>query len=633
MSVLAKILLLRKREEPSFTQASLTARMGLGPVAVAHQAVPISTRMRPVVQHSEDLARIAALPIREHVEVLNFSWLKKPVTSCRCEEMQRPCCKELLPLQAQALSEATRAEGLLLAAGVGHGKELVFQLLPLVVPGVSTAVLFITTDMRDSLEMDREYYGQHWVLPNLVGGHAVPVPGLPRLKVIAYSELSHEKFTAALAAWQPELVMGNEAHNLCRRESVRTRRVLSFGADHPAAHFVWGSGTLTTRSIQECAHLAALALGAGSPYPVDEDVLSEWASAVDPDEYRGDKLPALMGALVKLCRPGEDARAAFKRRRMNTLGVIDTTEGAVQIPLYMHRRDLPEPPENVKDALKVARNGSRPDLEWFKCETDRARCLHQLAAGFYYKWIFPKNEFPRDKDLVDEWFARRQAWNREVRETLEHPVQYMDSPLLVTRAALRHLQGEEGTEQKPVLSTYALRAWLEVHKQVIPETKTEWLSDWVARDALAWAQEAPGIVWYSSKALERKLEALVKEQKLDIPVYGEGEEASGLLLRETGKRSVLVAMKPHHKNKDLTRFTRNLFTQAPPSSAMWEQLLGRTHRRGQRGEAVHAWLYLHTPELKGSFKKACDRALFVEGVTPGKQKLCYAKYSFARAGL
>lgn len=608
------------RKERVAAATSLSARLGFTDKAVPGQVIPQNKLRRPTVQDSGDLERILNLPSRETIELLDFSWLKKRTTTCRCKDMGRPCCSELLPIQHQALSEAARVGGLYASVGVGHGKELVFELLPLVMEGVKTAVLFIGPEMRESFRADWEYYGQHWVQPNLVGG-SVFVPGLPRLKVIAYSELSHEKSTAAMRSWDPDLVMGNEAHNLACLTSVRTRRVIDFGASKPDAKFVWGSGTLSVRSIRDSAHLAALALGEGSPFPIDEDVLSEWAAAIDPEG--GGKLPALMGALKKLCRPGETAREAFKRRRRTTPGVIDTSEQSIPNALVMHKRDPPPVPDAVRTMLEQVRKTScRPDGEEFTEEIQTARCLHQLAAGFYYKWIYPNGE---PEDLIRAWFSARQAWNREVRDLLLRPRPYLDSPALAMRAALRGELGVESTPEKPVWKSRTFPAWKEVHKLVRPVQKAEWISDWLARDAVKWAEEKPGIVWYASRTFGAKVEELAEGA---LKRYGGGSQANEEILKETGKRSILVSMKAYSKNFNLQAFNRNLVTQAWPDAAMWEQGLGRTHRRGQMADEVHNWLYLHTPELRRSFEHARNLAKFVEETSPNRMKLCRATYTW-----
>lgn len=624
-----QFLRLRKAERPSLGQRlGFTDRKVEGP-----QATPLNRMRRPVVQESDDLQRILALPTREadvsrqHPGVLagGLDWLKKRNPTCRCEELGQSCARELLPVQGWALWEAWENDGAVLSIGVGHGKELIFELLPMVMRDVKTAVLLIPPDMRESFSLDWERYGQHWEQPNLVGGTGdfkkyKPDGTLrPRLKVIAYSELQRENFATCLEEWEPDLIMLNEAHHVCRLSSTRGGRFFRYAADSDC-RVVPGSGTLIVRSIKDSGPLAALALGDGSPFPLDEEALGEWAAAIDPFQPRG-KLPALMGALKALCLPGEDARTAFKRRRRLTPGVIDTAEASVPNALNFHLRTPPPVPPAVQAAMRQVREtGARPDGEEFTQESMVAKCLRELSAGFYYRWTYPRGE---PEELIKRWFSARQDWNREVRELLQYPRPHLDSPLLAAKAAFRYLAGRQGTAEKPVWPSRSFKAWHDVHKLVKPVPREVWVDDWLARDAAAWAQKCTGIVWYSSVAFGKRVAELS-----GLKLYDGGDKNSRELLRESGRASVVCSIKAHGTGKNLQMFWRSLVAELPHDAAKWEQLIGRTHRHGQRHDPVEVHLYQHTPEVVRGFHRAVQLAEFVEATTPNRQKLCFCAYDW-----
>jgi hypothetical protein len=587
-----------------------------------------STMRRPVIQDSPDLQRIKALPEREldtskqhpGVVVGGLDWLKKDNPACKCAALGRPCAKNLLPSQGWALWEAWENDGALLSIGVGHGKELIFELLPLVMRDVKTAVLLIPPDMREQFALDWEFYGQHWHQPNLVGGSTF-VAGRPRLQVIAYSELSHERFTDTLRQLKPDLIMLNEAHNCARTVSTRGGRFYNYCAETPHCRVVPGSGTMIVRSIEDSSALSALALGAGSPFPINKDTSKDWARALDPVPPRG-KLKALPGALLQLARPGETADQAFKRRRRTTPGVIDTVETSVPNALNVHLRAPAQAPLEVIKALKSTREtGTRPDGEEFTQETLVAKCLREIASGFYYRWTYPRGE---PVELIKEWFAARQAWNREVRELLLYPQPHLDSPLLASKAAIRYLAGRKGTYEAPVWPSRSFRDWREIHKRVQPVPREVWLSDWLARDAAAWAAAGRGIVWYSNVAFGRRVAELS-----GLRLYEGGDKNSAELIRESGRKSVICSIKAHGTGKNLQMFSRSLVAELPHDAAKWEQLIGRTHRHGQLVDPVEVWVYQHTPEVQAGFKRAIELAEFVERTTPNRQKLCFASYSWA----
>lgn len=610
----------------SFVRASIQARLGLTDVKVPGQSVLPNRLRRPSVQGSEDLDRILALP-RRKPDLANVpEWpleklLRKENPACRCSEMGRPCVKALRPIQRLALIEAQERKGIQGAIGVGHGKELICELLPFAL-GAKNAVLLIPPDMREAFALDWEHYGQHWWQPNLVGGSNF-IPGMPRLRVIAYSELSHEKFTDELRKWKPDALICNEAHNLCNPKSIRTRRLIAYAAEEATVPCLFFSGTLTKNSICNEAHLAALSLGLGSPYPLDETELGMWARAIDP-QREGGKLPALMGALKALCNDGEDVRSAFKRRRSETPGVVDTTEAAIPAALYLRERVPPKMPEEVKKAIAdVEKMACRPDGEEFTEAWQVSKCVSELSSGFYYRWIYPRGE---DEKLIARWFGARQAWNREVRELLQRPVPHLDSPALAAKAAIRSLLGLEGTPEKPIWKSRSFAEWREVHKLVRPETQAVWISDWLARDAAAWGKEHHGIIWYRSRAFGAKVGEIS-----GFPIFGEGKEASRNIEKEKGNRSIIASLKAHGTGKNLQYgFSKSLFAQMPYDAGLWEQHLGRTHRYGQPKDSVDAWIYRHCPSYLEAFAKGYELALFAHETKPNPQKLMYATYSFPR---
>lgn len=566
---------------------------------------------RPVVTGSKDLERILTLPRRIDVELHDFSHLKKPKKACLCASYHRECPIDLLPIQAQGLSEAMDEQGLVGAIGVGHGKELLCQLLPLVMPNCKMAILFIPADMRESFALDWHFYGQHWRQPNLIGGSSY-TPGIPRLKVVAYSTLSREKFTAELAKWQPDLIIANEGHNLCGLGSVRTGRVVNYCADHPECRFVVVSGTLTKRALKDYAHLSSMALGEGSPLPTNENTLKEWGFALDADQK---KLTALPGALLTFCKPGEHVREGFQRRLRETKGVIVTTENAIGTSLSLHERRISQVPESILKTLDAVRlTGTRPDGEEMIEASDVQRCLREIASGFYYHWIFPHKE---PANLIDEWFRIRQLWHREVRDLLKNPKPYLDSPLLAIRAAIRHEHGYEG--DLPTWQSEYWRPWKNIRKQVYHETEAVWIDSYLASDAAVFAKNTSSLIWYTNQAFGEKVRELS-----GLVQYGGGPEASREILRETGERSVLASMKAHGQGKNLQMFSKNLICECPPDAALWEQLIGRTHRRGQLADEVQVYLYRHTDEVRKAFDKAEDLAMYVQQTTGNKAKILYA---------
>jgi hypothetical protein len=167
--------------------------------------------------------------------------------------------------------------------------------------------------------------------------------------------------------------------------------------------------------------------------------------------------------------------------------------------------------------------------------------------------------------------------------------------------------------------------WYAIRKQVQPEPDTVWEDDWLAKDAAAWALEKPGIVWYANRAFGEKV-----AQLSGLKRYGGGAHASEEILAETGKRSIIASMPAHHKGKNLQMFSRNLIAQPMPDAAMAEQLLGRTHRRGQTADSVEVYWYQHCREYAEPLSRALELAQYVIETTPDKRRLLLATWAFDR---
>jgi hypothetical protein len=467
--------------------------------------------------------------------------------------------------------------------------------------------------------VDFEFYSQHWNLPNLTTGR-MHMPGRPWLHVVAFSELSGAESTDLLERVKPDLVVVDEAHSVRRMDSARTKRFMRYFQAHPETRLCAWSGTLTSKSIKDYAHLSALALKDGSPLPHHWPTVECWAGAIDPSE----DFPSPIGALRQLCHEGEHIYSAWNRRLNDTPGVVASTSGMSCDAAILFSARKVVAPKSVVEHLKALRaSWCRPDGEELVEATAKARCARELACGFFYRWKWPRME---PVEVIERWLAARKAWKQELRKKLQFSEPHLDSPLLAANAAIRYYDGYRGP--LPVWAASTWPEWAKVRDTARPETEAVWVDDFCVQDALAWAKEEPGIIWYEHAEFGEAVQRLAQKEGFDLGFYGPGDEAAAAILGETGRRSVVASIRAHGTGRHLQAFARNLVANPPSDGGTWEQLLGRTHRDGQKADEVKVEVYRHTEEMREALDKARMLAGYIQGTMGNQQRLLRASYAF-----
>ncbi len=545
---------------------------------------------RSPVGYSEDLERVLALPRRP---VVNGQIHVDSYTA----RLRRPGGTMVLrPLQARALEEMEHTGGLVGAIGVGEGKTLLSMLAPMVITGVRTALLLVPPQLRDQFRAMYEQYVEHWRLPNLHGGAKWYPDVTQLLHVHAYSELSSVKGAELLDRLQPDLVICDEAHNLKRASAARTKRWLRYMKAPPPKKLIVLSGTLLSKSIADVQHLAKFALGEGSPFPLSWVTTQDWKWVLDPSDS-----PADAGELLRFCTPDETPREGFRRRVLETPGVVASGEERLPVSLNIAARHVKVPAELARTVAEMEKTWVTPGGEEIASALDLWRYKSQLQAGFYYRVVWPRQE---PQPIRKEWIDARKEWHREVRAYLtSHSRPGLDSPKLLAMAAAR---GKWPSETFP--------RWQAIHKKAKPANEAVWINDYLVRDSIEWGAQ-PGIIWYEHVALGDRI-----AKQGSLPYYPGGSTPE---LLEDGKRTIVCSIEAHGTGKNLQAFHRGLVTTPPSAGKDWEQLLGRLHRNGQEEDEVVFELYSHMLE---ALDRAKADARFIEQTLGTTQRLCYATY-------
>ena len=516
----------------------------------------------------------------------------------------------LRPAQNQALHDLALAKGGVFPIGVGWGKTLITQLAGVVLAAKRPLVM-LPAPCEAQFWRDYAANSRHFTLH-------------PNLQTLTYSKLQVVSGRDALKTMAPDLIIADEAHNLRNLRSARCQRVHRYLRDQQLAGvpvmFVALSGTLTTKSLADYAHLTKWALRESAPVPRDASEVAAWSLCIDAGTRPGPIELRRMAPFIRHFYPGADltqehARRAFAERFTRTLGVVATRDSsAVGCSLLILRRKVEVSPK-IEAALRhVRETWSLPNGEAeFAERTGLVAVCKQVAQGFYYRW-----EWPPDKpDAQDQlWMQERKAWAKAVRDQIGAEHDGLDSELLVANAcrwSLRH--GSLYPHLKPT-TLRAWERWHTFHGIKPPPTVAVWLDDSILRDAVSWAQaqREPVIIWYGDTAVGTRF------AELGLPVYGQGSEMPKVA--ETCAASYNV----HGTGKNLQAWRTQLLLDPPSSGQGWEQLLGRTHRQGQTADEVLFYYYDHTEEYRNAITAAKASAAYIEETTQTPQRLLYATW-------
>lgn len=603
---------------------------------------------------------------------------------CDCKQRWGFCITDLFNAQGWMLENLMDARGGFGALGVGDGKTGLDILASLAIPGVQRALLLIPPNIKPQfLSRDYPQWSAHFKTPILAGATATQFQaGRPTLHVVTYAEVSNPKNSDLIKRINPDLIIADEAHNLGDPASARTGRFLRQFGEKPSLMLVALSGSFTAGSIKSFAHFLVLALRENAPVPLHPQVCDTWALALDAPGGRN-PFPCPPGMLLSLAGPEEAgiasdterARAGFSRRLYDTLGCIATSDPELPVGLEINERKPPPMPDRIRELMSHTReHDERPDGEQLQTPLEISAVTRRLSAGFYYRWRFPKvtdsaccnlritgegllgsylhvkpngcKTFNKDCEdcmaqraiVIKKWEQARKKYRSEVRVKCKDQIEFLDSPKLLKNAAERWHNGythnDHGivTQYPPRCATGPRRVWesehyppwMAVKDTVEYERQAVWESDWLARDCVEWAKEGPGIIWYSHQAFAEMVEKIARESGVVLPHYGGGKLADSGIMLEKGDRPILASIKAHGTGKNLQHaFWRNLVANNPSDPKAWEQLIGRTHRKGQARDVVF-YVYRHTDDYRDAIRTVQARARFIETTMRNRQRWAIA---------
>lgn len=639
---------------------------------IAQRVRAKNTYAADAVQSYTEVRRIIDLPVSPEMDEAEFD------TFCR-EHTLAPAYDagfRLFRVQAQALRDYQSFGGGFLPIAVGWGKTLITLMVAhhAYISGKKKIVLLVPPNVVEQLVSKqipeaRTLVPMSYPLFVLGGKTAAKRRRMARssrggLYVLPYSLLSAKDAVDTLQAIRPDVVIGDEIHNVGRRSAARTQRLFDY-IDNNDPDVVGLSGTITGKSVHDYWHIIKACLGDNCPLPLSWSLANEWASVLDSDsknfEGNGEMSENKTGPLMPLVDWArrhfpEDKfeasvagfRAAYRVRLNSAPGVVSSGLAEIGTSLVLGNHNLldaykkADGYEKLKGLIeKVEELWETPNGDEIEHAIHTYKWMYELSAGFYNELVWPTDEVYAERKGISEEAAAdilerakdhheaSQEYARLLRIFLQNtPPNNMDTPMLVGGEFARH--GDDWCH------TDLYQAWSEWHARDFEgrpdrDSRAIRVCDYKILAALEWAAKLPqgkgAILWFHHQEIGKWLRDYFVEAGLDV-LYCPAGAASNKSIIDTDNvnKIVIASMSAHGTGKNLQHFSEQYFVQWPRSPKLAEQALGRTHRNGQLADEMVA----HTNHTlifdRMNFAACLNDALYIHQTTGNRQKLIYCGY-------
>lgn len=629
-------------------------------------------------RHAE-VHRICDLPINyamtaEEMEDFN----RRHVLSRAYEDPVDPF--RLWSTQCEGVNAFLKTGGLVGSIGVGWGKTLIcimcaslgFQL------GHETMVLLLPSSV----------FGQFWKRDLRWARHRVPVSmpvtalvgktsdqrrslarqRRPGLYVMSWEQLSLPQGEDILNAIGPTLFIGDEAQNIKNFSSARTKRVRRYiESNSPRCVFV--SGSLTSKSPKDYAHLMAWALGDGSCLPLSNSLASEWAPVIDSSadtsqgynpvegqQNTGSMLPLIewarrnFPAYANLLTPTTAGfRLAYRLRFCTTPGVVSSGDKDIGTSLVVSNSPVKnyessEGWEELKELMRqVEEDWITPNNDVIEYALHKWKWLYELSHGIWNRLYWPDYAtLAARRNITDhEAYAiicasivHHEALN-EYHAILRKFIEDEARPGLDTPFNIGNAMNLSGDQHVP---SDMYEAWLtaknlEFEGMIRRDSEAIRVCPFKVNHAIRWCIDTEkqrkgkgALLWYYHQGLGNWLYEVALASGLDV-IHCPAGENEAIADPANVDKIIVAPWSAHGVGKNLQHHEHQFVVQWPRNGGDAEQLLGRVHRNGQEADSVTV---MTSQTLNWDFMQfsACALdALYTYQTTGVRWKMVFASYS------
>jgi hypothetical protein len=469
-------------------------------------------------------------------------------------------------------------------------------------------LLVIPASLKEDTKVKFRALSRHWQGPHPDAYRVLSYELLGRKQ----SGVGTDGTPGVLELYAPDLIVLDEAHYASNSSAACTKRLGRFIRANPQIPVVAMSGTMTSKSLKEYAHLAHWCLKDLCPCPVRHTDLQNWAAALD-DRVQERLDPGALRMLLsagdlEIDDPLEQVRVAYRRRVIQTPGVVATQDGAISTALSLLPLDPGEGDPKVEATFETLRTlWETPDGHPLADGIQLWRHARELALGFFYRW---------DPRPPEEWLNRRKEWASWCRLAIKHNRRGFDSESQIKDAVKAGVYDDGGL----------LARWEEIAPTFEPNSVPVWHSDEALNHAHAWLLEYQGIVWVEHTAFGNEL-----SRRTGIPYYAQGGYCGNTHITEASG-PIIASIASSGTGRNLQAWKDNLIMSLPQSAKRCEQLLARTHRPGQMAPEVRTWVWIGGWEHLAGAYIAREGAKYQRASLGSDQRLLYCYWGLPEVG-